>query len=36
MLFNGFQKKFQKTPKKQIERALRIKKEYFDLKNKSK
>ncbi|SHK16299.1 Phage derived protein Gp49-like [Reichenbachiella agariperforans] len=36
VLFNGFQKKSQKTPKKEIERALRIKEEYFDLKNKSK
>jgi len=30
---NGFQKKKQKTPKKEIERALRIKKEYFNEKN---
>ena len=29
ILFNGFQKKIQKTPKKEIEKALRIKKEYF-------
>lgn len=29
VLFNGFQKKSQKTPKKEIERALRIKDEYF-------
>lgn len=29
ILFNGFQKKSQKTPKKEIERALLIKKEYF-------
>ena len=27
---NGFQKKTQKTPKKEIERALRLKKQYFD------
>lgn len=30
IIFNGFQKKTQKTPKTQIERALRIKKQYFD------
>lgn len=37
VLFNGFQKKTQKTPQTEIERAERIKKEYFDekLKNKS-
>ncbi len=37
VLFNGFQKKTQKTPQSEIDRALRIKKEYFDekLKNKS-
>ena len=29
VLFNGFQKKTQKTPKKEIEKALRIKDEYF-------
>lgn len=34
VLFNGFQKKSQKTPKKEIEKALRIKTEYFALKNK--
>jgi len=28
ILTNGFQKKSQKTPKKEIEKALRIKKEY--------
>jgi phage-related protein len=32
VLFNGFQKKTQKTPKEEIERALRLKKEYFELK----
>jgi len=32
VLFNGFQKKTQKTPKKEIEKALRIKKEYFESK----
>jgi len=30
VIFNGFQKKTQKTPKSQIERALRIKKKYYD------
>ena len=29
VLANGFQKKTQKTPKREIERALRIKEEYF-------
>lgn len=29
ILFNGFQKKTQKTPKKEIEKALRIKHSYF-------
>jgi len=32
VLFNGFQKKTQKTPKEEIERAMRLKKEYFELK----
>jgi phage-related protein len=32
VLFNGFQKKTQKTPKKGIERAMRLKNEYFQLK----
>ena len=32
ILFHGFQKKTQKTPKNQIKRALAIKKEYFDSK----
>jgi phage-related protein len=36
VLFNGFQKKSQKTPKQEIDRALRIKDEYFNLKQKSK
>lgn len=27
---NGFQKKSQKTPKKEIDKALKIKKQYFD------
>ena len=30
VLMNGFQKKTQKTPKQQIDKALRIKKEYED------
>lgn len=30
VLANGFQKKTQKTPKKEIERALKIKEEYFN------
>lgn len=34
VLFNGFQKKTQKTPKKEIEKALRIKEEYFEHKKK--
>jgi phage-related protein len=32
VLFNGFQKKTQKTPKKEMEKALRIKQEYFECK----
>jgi phage-related protein len=34
VLFNGFQKKTQKTPKNEIDRALQLKQEYFELKNK--
>ncbi len=30
ILINGFQKKTRKTPKKEIEKAERIKKQYFD------
>ena len=30
VLFNGFQKKTQKKPKKEIEKALKIKQEYFE------
>lgn len=30
VLFNGFQKKTQKTPDKEIERAIRIRKEYYE------
>jgi phage-related protein len=33
VITNGFIKKTQKTPKDEIKRALRIKKEYFDEKN---
>ncbi len=29
VLFNGFQKKSQKTPKQEIDLAIRLKKEYF-------
>ena len=29
MLFNGFQKKTQKTPNNEIEKALKLKKEYY-------
>ena len=32
ILFNGFQKKSQKTPKKEIDKALKLKQEYFDKK----
>jgi len=34
VLFNGFQKKSHKTPKKEIEKAMRLKQEYFATKNK--
>ena len=34
ILFSGFQKKTQKTPKKEIEKAERLKKEYFNEKTK--
>ena len=34
VLFNGFHKKTQKTPKAEIEKAERLKQEYFELKNK--
>jgi len=36
VLFNGFQKKTSKTPKKEIEQAMRIKSDYFNLKNEDK
>ena len=35
ILFNGFQKKSQKTPRKELDKAIRIKNEYFREKNKS-
>ena len=35
VLFNGFQKKSQKTPKKEIELGLRLKTEYFNSKRKN-
>ena len=34
VLFNGFQKKTQKTPKNEIEKAMRIKEEYLEFKKK--
>jgi phage-related protein len=34
VLFNGFQKKTQKTPKREVEKAWRIKQEYLELKKK--
>ena len=34
VLFNGFQKKSQKTPEKEIGKALRLKAEYFQEKKK--
>lgn len=34
VLFNGFQKKSQKTPRKEIEKALSIKADYFEHKKK--
>jgi len=34
VVFNGFQKKTQKTPKKEIEKAMRLRFEYFELKKK--
>ncbi len=32
VLFNGFQKKTQKTPKNEVEKAMKLKDEYFKLK----
>ncbi len=34
VLFNGFQKKTQKTPKQEIELAEKLKKEYFEQRRK--
>ena len=34
MLFNGFQKKTEKTPKKEIDKAKILRKEYYGSKNK--
>jgi len=34
VLANGFQKKTQKTPKREIEKAIKIKNEYYDSKQK--
>lgn len=34
VLLNGFTKKMQKTPKREIEKALRLMKKYYDEKNK--
>ena len=34
VLFNGFQKKTQKTPEKEIDMALKLKEEYFNTKKK--
>jgi phage-related protein len=33
ILINGFQKKTQKTPKREIEKAEKLKKQYYDEKN---
>ncbi len=35
VLFNGFQKKTQKTPKEELDKAMRLKNEYFKIKGKS-
>lgn len=34
VLFNGFQKKSQKTPQSEIDKAIKIKEEYYKQKNK--
>ena len=34
VLFNGFQKKTRKTPQEEIEKALKIKEEYYEYKRK--
>lgn len=33
VLFNGFQKKTQKTPQKEIDKAVQLMQEYFNNKN---
>ena len=33
ILLNGFQKKTQKTPKKEIDKAIKLKKQYYDEKS---
>ena len=35
ILLNGFTKKTQKTPKKEIDKAVRLMKEYYEDKNKT-
>ena len=35
ILFNGFQKKTQKTPEIEIKKAIKLKKEYYERKNES-
>ena len=35
ILLNGFTKKTQKTPKKEIDKAVRLMKEYYEEKNKN-
>ena len=35
VLFHGFQKKTQKTPKKEIEKAIRLRSEYYEQKRTS-
>lgn len=34
VLFNGFQKKYQKTPRKEIDKALKIMADYYEYKTK--
>lgn len=36
VLFNGFQKKTKKTPKNEIEKAIKIKNEYYEYKKQNK
>lgn len=35
VLFNGFHKKSQKTPKKELDKGKRLMKKYFEIKNKN-